>query len=110
MYKGQMVFAQVMDLVPWRRFQTCIDRYRGDVKTHALSTREFFKIMAFAQITSRESLNETILCLNAVPVHLYHLGLPVAVHAHSIFGCDQGVTIARSDPLLCGSQRKKTRR
>jgi hypothetical protein len=76
MYKGQMVFAQVMDLVPWRRFQTCVDRYHGDVKTHALSTREFFKIMAFAQITSRESLNETILCLNAVPAHLYHLGLP----------------------------------
>jgi len=76
MYKGQMVFAQVMDLVPWRRFQTCVDRYRGDIKTHALSTREFFKIMAFAQITGRESLNETILCLNAVPAHLYHLGLP----------------------------------
>jgi len=71
-----MVFAHVMDLVPWRRFQTCIDRYRGDVKTHALSTREFFKIMAFAQVTGRERLNETILCLNAVPVHLYHLGLP----------------------------------
>jgi hypothetical protein len=76
MYKGKMVFAQVMDLVPWRRFQTCVDRYHGDVKTHALSTQEFFKVMAFAQLTGRESLNETILCLNAVPAHLYHLGLP----------------------------------
>lgn len=36
----------------------------------------FSKLMAFAQITGRESPNETILCLNAVPAHLYHLGLP----------------------------------
>ena len=76
MYTGPMVFAQVMDLVPWRRFQTCVDRYHGDTKTHALSTQEFFKIMAFAQLTGRESLRETILCLRAIPAHLYHLGLP----------------------------------
>src|SRR5215469_7511725 len=76
MHKGQMIFAQVMNLMPWRRFQTCVDRYHGDAKTHALSTREFFYIMAFAQITGRESLRETVLCLNAVPAHLYHLGLP----------------------------------
>jgi len=31
--------------------------------------------MAFAQISGRESLKETALCLNAVPAHLYHLGL-----------------------------------
>src|SRR5215469_12666140 len=76
MHKGQMIFSQVMNLMPWWRFQACVDRYRGDVKTHALTTREFFNIMAFAQITGRESLTETVLCLNAVPTHLYHLGLP----------------------------------
>jgi len=76
MHKGQMIFSQVMTLMPWRDFQACVDRYRGDIKTHALTTREFFKIMAFAQITGRESLRETVLCLNAVPNHLYHLGLP----------------------------------
>jgi hypothetical protein len=32
--------------------------------------------MVFAQLTGRESLRETVLCLNAVPAHLYHLGLP----------------------------------
>jgi hypothetical protein len=76
MHQGPMVFSQVMRLMPWRHFQACVDRYHGDVKTHALSTREFFNIMAFAQITGRESLSETVLCLNAVPTHLYHLGLP----------------------------------
>jgi hypothetical protein len=76
MHQGQMVFSQVMDVLPWRRFQTCIDRYHGDTKSHALTTQEFFRIMMFAQLTGRESLSETVLCLNAVPSHLYHLGLP----------------------------------
>ena len=71
-----MVFSQVMSLIDWYRFQTCVQRYHGDTKTHVLTTQEFFKIMAFAQITGRESLRETILCLQAVPNHLYHLGLP----------------------------------
>ena len=71
-----MIFSQVMNLMPWRRFQTCVDRYHGDVKIRTLSTREFFTLLAFAQITGRESLAETVLCLNAVPSHLYHLGLP----------------------------------
>jgi hypothetical protein len=76
MHQGQMIFSQVMNLLPWKRFQTCVDRYRGDAKTHSLTTQEFFRIMAFAQLTGRESLRETVLCLNAVPSHLYHLGLP----------------------------------
>jgi len=71
-----MVFSQVMNVMPWRQFQACVDRYRGDNKTSRLTTREFFRVMTFAQITGRESLKETILCLNAVPAHLYHLGLP----------------------------------
>ena len=58
-----MIFSQVMDILPWRRFQTCVDRYHGNTKAHSLSTQEFFKIMIFAQLTGRESLHETILCL-----------------------------------------------
>lgn len=72
----RMVFAQLLQLVPWRRFQTCVKRYEGDSKTYALPTRDFFKIMVFAQIAERESLADAVLCLNAVPTHLYQLGLP----------------------------------
>jgi hypothetical protein len=76
MYQGQMVFSQVMNLIDWYRFHTCVKRYHGNRKTHELTTQQFFRIMAFAQLTGRESLRETVLCLNAVPNHLYHLGLP----------------------------------
>ena len=54
MYDGKMVFSQVMALLPWRRFQTCVERYRGDYKVISLTTQEFFKIMVFAQITMHD--------------------------------------------------------
>ncbi len=28
MNQGKFAAAQMMDHVPWRRFQTCVDRYR----------------------------------------------------------------------------------
>ena len=76
MYQGQMIFSQILEILPWRRFLTCVHRYHGDSNTHRLSTQAFFKIMVFAQLTGRESLRETVLCLNVVPGYLYHLGLP----------------------------------
>ena len=75
MYEGKMVFAQLMELVPWRRFQTCVDRYRGDRKIKSFYCHEFFRVMVFAQITGRNSLSELVLCLNAVSRHLYHIGV-----------------------------------
>jgi len=56
-----MVFSQIMAMLPWWRFRMCVKRYQGDYKIISLTTQEFFKIMAFAQITSRESLSSTTL-------------------------------------------------
>jgi len=75
MHEGKMVFSQVMAALPWRRFQTCVDRHEGDYKIISLWTSEFFKVMAFAQITGRKSLRGIALCLNALPTQRYHLGI-----------------------------------
>jgi hypothetical protein len=75
MYEGKMIFAQILELIPWRRFQTCVDRYQGDLKVHSFSCNEFFRVMIFAQITRRTSLSEIALCLKAVSHHLYHIGI-----------------------------------
>ena len=75
MHEGKTVFSQVMELVPWRRFQMCVERYHGDSQVISLTTQEFFKIMAFAQITGRESLSNIVLCLNALSSQCYHLGI-----------------------------------
>jgi hypothetical protein len=70
-----MVFSQVMAMLPWWRFRAFVKRYQGDQKVKSFSCREFFLVMAFAQITGRESLSSTALCLNALPSQRYHLGI-----------------------------------
>jgi len=75
MYSDKLVFSQVMNFVPWRRFQTCVDRYRGDWKIHSFKCSEYYRVMAFAQLTYRESLRDIISCLDAMRPKLYHMGI-----------------------------------
>jgi len=76
---GQPVFSQVMDFLPWRRFSTCVRRYKGDAHVRKFSCLDQFRIMALAQLTYRESLRDIEACLTAVPARLYHMGISHAV-------------------------------
>jgi len=75
MFQGQFVFSQIMELVPWERFQTCVNRYKGDYYVKEFKCTDYFKVMAFAQLTYRESLRDISNCLKAVPMKFYHLGI-----------------------------------
>lgn len=59
--------------------ETEIDN-RGDVRVRSLRCGEQFRIMAFAQMTYRESLRDIEACLGAQPSKIYGMGLrqPVA--------------------------------
>ena len=74
MYEGTTVFSQVMSFVPYYRFYKCVARYRGNHKVKSFSCWTQFLCMAFAQITYRESLRETVICLNAMRKKIYHMG------------------------------------
>ena len=80
MYAGKILFAQVMDFLPWKTFHRIVDRYEGDYRTRTLSCAEHFRVMAFAQLTYRESLRDIEACLLAQQAKLYHMGIhePVA--------------------------------
>ena len=75
MHTGKLVFSQLMDFLPWRRFDTCVRRYRGDRKIKSFSCAEQFRVMAFAQLTYRHSLREIETCLRAMDTKLYHMGI-----------------------------------
>jgi hypothetical protein len=75
MHQGKFVFSQIMELVPWERFQTCVNRYNGDYRIQQFRCSDYFKVMAFAQLTYRESLRDIVNCLKAVPEKCYHLGI-----------------------------------
>jgi Domain of unknown function (DUF4372)/Transposase DDE domain len=75
MYLGKTLFAQVMDFLPWKTFHRIVDRYDGDHRIRSLSCAEQFRVMAFAQLTYRESLRDIEACLSAQAGKLYHMGL-----------------------------------
>lgn len=75
MYSDKLVFSQIMNFVPWRRFQTCVDRYSGDFRIQQFKCADYYRVMAFAQLTYRESLRDIASCLNAMRPKLYHMGI-----------------------------------
>ena len=75
MFDGQFVFSQVLDFLPRRDFNACVERYRGNYKCRGFSCRDQFLAMAFAQLTYRESLRDIEICLRALGTKLYHAGL-----------------------------------
>jgi|SRR5688572_12066915 len=76
---GKFVFAQLMELLPWKRFQRLVVKYGGDRYVKHFSCSSQFLCMAFAQLTYRESLRDIEACLRAHQAKLYHLGIRARV-------------------------------
>ena len=64
-----------MNLVSSTSFQTIVKRYKGEYKVKDFSCWKQFLCMAFGQLTHRESLSDTIVCLKANADKMYHLGI-----------------------------------
>ena len=75
MFTGRLVFSQVMDFMPLPVFRRCVAKYQGDFKVQKFSCLDQYLCMAFAQITYRESLRDTVTCLRSQSNKLYHMGI-----------------------------------
>ena len=75
MNQGRTVFAQLIDFLPRYEFDKCVARYRSNHRIRSLPAYEHFLILAFAQLTYRESLRDIESCLGALGSRLYHCGL-----------------------------------
>ena len=56
-------------------FQTLVNRHSGDYKVKNFSCWKQFLCIAFGQLTHRESLSDTIMCLKANARKMYHFGI-----------------------------------
>jgi hypothetical protein len=74
MFSGQLIFAQLMELLPRHDLNACVRRYRGDHRARGFRCRDQFLCMAFAQLTFRESLRDIETCLRSLGGKLYHAG------------------------------------
>lgn len=72
---GKTLFAQVMEFVPWKTFGRIIERHKSDAGVRTLGCAELFRIMAFSQLTWRESLRDIEVCLQANHAKLFHMGI-----------------------------------
>ena len=75
MNTGKTLFAQLMDFLPWTTFTRIVERHGGNRYVKSLTCADQFRVMAFAQLTYRESLRDIEACLSAQSAKLYHMGL-----------------------------------
>ena len=72
---GKTLFAQIMEFIPWEIFSRIINRYDGDAGVRTLNCADIFRLMAFSQLTWRESLRDIESCLTAHHKKLFHMGI-----------------------------------
>jgi len=75
MYAGKLIFSQVMDHLPLHTFRRCVTRYQGERYVKRFRCLDQYLVMAFAQLTCRESLRDIEACLRAHQSKLYHMGI-----------------------------------
>jgi hypothetical protein len=90
MNAGKTLFAQLMDFLPWTTFARIVARYDGDHAIRTLSCAEQFRVMAFAQLTYRESLRDIEACLSAQSAKLYHMGFREPVRRSTLADANAG--------------------
>ena len=84
MNTGKTLFAQLMDFLPWSTFSRIVSRYDGDRRVRSMSCATQYRVMAFAQLTYRESLRDIEACLSAQAAKLYHMGFREPIHRSTL--------------------------
>jgi len=70
---GKTLFAQVLE--PWKTFGRIVERHKGDASVRTLGCADLFRVMAFAQLTWRESRRDIEVCLASNQSMLFHMGM-----------------------------------
>ncbi len=79
MHEGKLVFSQVTEHLPLHTFRRCVQRYQGERYVKKFRCLDQYLVMAFAQLTYRESLRGIEACLRSQNSKLYHMGIRAAI-------------------------------
>jgi hypothetical protein len=79
MNQGKYVFSQLSEFLPQRVFDGIVKKYDGDKYVRHFSCWNQLLCMLFGQLTSRDSLRDLIITLEAHSKKSYHLGLGKSV-------------------------------
>jgi hypothetical protein len=116
MNKGKMVFTQLIEFASDDIFKWCVKRYNGNYKAKDFTCWKQFLCMAFGQLTHRESLSDTALCLSLHRSKLYHLGIGQAFDKSTISRANEsrdwriyrdfGLKLIEQAKLLCADDNQ----
>lgn len=84
MNQGKYIFSQILSLISHKQFQAIVNTHSGDYKVRDFSCWKQFLCMAFGQLTHRESISDTMMCLKANAAKTYHLGIGNVVSLSTI--------------------------
>jgi hypothetical protein len=75
MNQGKMTFSQILEFASQDIFKNIVKHYKGNYKTKEFTSWKHFLCLAFGQLTHRESMSDTMLCLKLNSNKLFHLGI-----------------------------------
>ena len=106
MFDGQFVFTQVLDFLPRRDFNACVERYRGNYKCRGFSCRDQFLVMAFGvlpaslQFLNRDSPGDESRLRGRSDCRRWAVQRARGGHVESAGGCTiESITIVPGHPL-----------
>jgi hypothetical protein len=99
MYIGKTLFAQLMDFLPWKTFHRIIDRHDGDRYAKSMSCADQFRVLAFAQLTYRESLRDIQTSLSAQAAKRYLMGFRHEIKRSTLADAPQEVLLGDANEL-----------
>jgi len=74
MNQGKYIFAQLTDFLPRRTFDRIVNNHQGNKYVRSFTCWNQMLCMVFGQLTSRDSMRDLILSLEAHQLKYYHLG------------------------------------
>lgn len=89
MNQGKYVFAQIVEFLPRRAFDTCVEHYKGNSYIKHFTCWHQLSCMMFGQLCNRESLSDLILCIQAHQSKTYHLGLGSGISKNNLAKANQ---------------------
>jgi hypothetical protein len=89
--QGKYIFAQLTDFLPRRVFDSMVSKYNGNKYVRSFTHWNQMLFMVFGQLTSRDSMRDLMLRLEAHKSKYYHLGFGPTVSRRNL-GIAKGKT------------------
>jgi hypothetical protein len=84
MNQGKYIFAQIIEFLPQRAFDTCVERYDGNSYVKHFTCWNQMLCMMFGQLSNRDSLSNLLLCIQAHSSKAYHLGFGIGISKNNL--------------------------